>query len=403
MTPLLIAALLQAASAVPASGAPAPAVAAVPDDENTITVTGIRLEDLAAAVDRCRQTPCPPRRDIVASIRYAEALFRAGSYTVARRELKAAVGRVKGAAAAEPLAVSQLYYALATLTAHEGDQRDHAQATYASARVLHDARPATAPEVLVADLRVGDLGLRTGDFNTARATYASIARRAAASNQPVFAAAADLRRAMLLQRQRQRGAAAELLADIAARPGTGTGQPLAPMRHAALAQAARNARDEGDKAATDRFLAALLAEPPGPEPMLVFEPPAPTPTQTVATNNFETTIDRETRSSDLQGLRWVDIGFWIRSDGRVGSTEILRGSHNLRWAAPLVGMIGRRRYTPFADNAAALAAAGQYRIERYTWTADYAVPKGSLIRRRFANPRYERLELTASPPTSPSS
>jgi hypothetical protein len=393
MLALFLAATLQTV-AVPAAAAP------LADDENTITVTGVRIEDLAAAVDRCRQSTCPTRRDIVATIRYAEALFRTGDYRRGRSELKAGIGRVKHAASAEPVAVSQLYYALATLTAHEGDQRDHAAATFASARVLRAAFPDTAPEVLFADLRVGDLALRNGLTVTAHDRYESIARRANASGQPEFAAAADMRRAALFRRSGRKAESARLLAEIAARPGP----ELAPMRQAALVQAARDARADGDLASTQRLLATMIATPSSQAPMLIYEPPAPQPGQLVPSDPFLGPVDVQTRSGDIVGLRWVDIGFWIRGDGRVEDAEVLRGSRELGWAAPLVRMISGRRYTPFTDAVGAAVpplSSGQYHIERYSFTADYQVPTTSLIRRRVANPRFERLDLTETAPSGP--
>ncbi|QYE35561.1 hypothetical protein KZX46_06190 [Polymorphobacter sp. PAMC 29334] len=70
----LLALLLAAPIAVPAT---------LPPDQ-TITITGMRLKDYAAAVDACAAGPCSPKKDIVVSIRYAEALFRVGNYISAR-------------------------------------------------------------------------------------------------------------------------------------------------------------------------------------------------------------------------------------------------------------------------------------------------------------------------------
>ena len=56
-------------------------------------------------------------------------------------------------------------------------------------------------------------------------------------------------------------------------------------------------------------------------------------------------------------------------------------------------MIVARRYAPPGDMAGAL-----YRIERWTLTADYDTPAGSLIRRRVRNPHFEQVDLTPAAP-----
>lgn len=92
---------------------------------------------------------------------------------------------------------------------------------------------------------------------------------------------------------------------------------------------------------------------------------------------------------------WVDVGFAIGADGRVESAEILRGSELKGWAKPLVKAIAQRRYSPVAESD---DLAGRYRVERYTLTADFGTPKGSLIRRRAGMRRFERIDLTVAPP-----
>ena len=115
-------------------------------------------------------------------------------------------------------------------------------------------------------------------------------------------------------------------------------------------------------------------------------------------NGFEIQQDTQTRSSDRASLRWADVGFWITPGGTVADAEVLRGSRDATWAAPIVATIAARRYTPFAD---APSGQGRYRIERFTLTADFVTPIGSNIRRRAGAPHYERLDLTETPATPP--
>ena len=60
---MLIALLL--AAATPAAKEP-----------ETIVVSGVPLSQLKAEAERCEKGGCTPRQDIVATVRYAEGLFR---------------------------------------------------------------------------------------------------------------------------------------------------------------------------------------------------------------------------------------------------------------------------------------------------------------------------------------
>ncbi len=385
---------LQMAAAGPAVPAAPPADAAAP----TITVTGHRVKDYAAALDACIAAHCPPRQDIVASVRYAEALFKVGDYHGAREVLAKATHRNKDAGAQEPLALSQLYLAQANVAVHFGEQRDVRSATVASAQVADAYLPAGDPDRLGADLRLADWHLssqrfeRTGsNLAVADAAYTRIAAEARASGHPDIAATADLHHAWALHARHDDTAALALLAPIAA----ATDAAVVPYRLAARVETARIARAHGDRAAIDAIITSLRADPGRGAPVLVFSPPLPRPTDPVYRSDpFSFVTDRTTRPGDLNGLQWVDIGFAIRADGSVEEPEVLRGSHTTDWARPLLAMIAGRRYTPTADE----TAPGHYRVERFTLTADFATPAGSLIRRRVSEPRYQQLDLTDDAP-----
>ncbi len=376
--PIALLALVLAATAA----APAPPAA------DAITITGTRLKDYAAAVDACIAAPCSPKRDIVVSIRYAEALFRSGDYIGARAVLAKAVRRQAGAGSVEPVALSQLYLAQANVAAHYGEQRDVRTATYASARVTHEFLPAGSPDRLWADLRVADLRL-ANDRRDGFSAYRKVAADARAMGQPSIAVSADLHRAWALHKTKLDSEALRLLAELAATPGD-AGRPY---RLVARVLTARIARDRGDKAAIDAVLRDIAAEPDPGQPLLVYSPPFPQPTDPFYVDPFEIPVDHVVKSSDYTGLQWVDIGFGIAADGTVDTPEILRSSRSSTWAAPLVKMIAGRRYTPSVATSGD-DAPGHYRIERYTLTADFSVPTGSLIRRRSREPHYEQLDLT---------
>ncbi len=361
-----------------------------------ITVTGHHLSDYAAALDACIAAHCPPRADIVASVRYAEALFRSGKYLDAREVLAKATRRNADAGRAEPLALSQLYLAQASVAAHVGEQRDVREATLASARIADQFLPAGDRDRLLADLRLADWRLNSQRFERTGANlaiadgdYARIADVARASGHADVAAAADLHLAWALHARRDDARAGRLLAGVAATADAAT----RPYRLAARVLQARVARERGDTRAVDAVIASLRGEPDLATPVLVYAPPLPHPTDVVYRDDpFRGNFDPVTRPSDVQSLRWVDIGFAIRPDGSVDMPEVLRGSPSAGWAKPLLAMVAARRYSPSAGDA------GHYRVERFTLTADYGTPAGSLIRRRVFEPRFEQLDLTDDAP-----
>jgi hypothetical protein len=212
--------------------------------------------------------------------------------------------------------------------------------------------------------------------------YADITSRAGAQEIGDVAA---LRRAVTLEALGQRHEAELLLESLAARPGP----EAATLRRAALATAAKMASDADDTDRADALVARLVAEPAGAEPMLVASAELPSPGRQTPDRLELVGVDRGAQGSALVGLRWVDIGYWIKPDGRVDDVRFLRGSPRLGWAQPLVGYINSRRYSPVASGA------GHYKVERYTLTANYGTPIGSLIRRRGNNMRYEVMAVTA--------
>jgi len=374
VSPVALLVLMQSAVAEPATI----------DDAGTITVTASRLEDFAAAAERCARGGCRTREDVAVSVSYASALFDRGQYLDAKRLLAAAVARNRPAGSAEPLAVSQLYTAQATLAKHEGDQKIVRDATWASRNLLAASPGVPVLQRLTAEFRLGDWQLRTGKFSGAEARFAAIAAEARAAGEDGLADIAELRRALTLAAMRRRADSFALLETLAARTGPGAD----PVRRAALATASRLAFVRGDLNAADGYMARLTAIAAGPEPLLVSEPPLPKP-----------------RSRDIVALRWVDIGFWIRPDGQVDDAAILRGSATTDWAQVLIDYINGRRYSGFAAGAGGDQAkdqakdqVGRYHVERYTLTADYGVGVGSLIRRRGVNPRFEMLEMSGAQP-----
>ncbi len=369
------------------------AVATAVAGDPQIVVTGVPLSKLKADAEACIIQHCPAKQDIDLSIRYAEGLFKTGRYSDARRTLTATASRTKSARGQEPIAVSDLYLALANVATHDGEQRVIRSATYDRAAVLHEFLPVNAPETLLADVSVVDLQMRGGDYMRAARGYASIAERAKAAGELRIFAALKLRQASLAHTRQRDAEADALLAELSA----SSDPRLRPYRLAARAFGARLARERGDKQATDRFLAELAREPQRAAPLLLWSPPIAPPADAVEKNKFQITTDTASRSSDYTGTRWADIGYWIKPDGTVETPEVLRGTLTAARASQVLASIAGRRYASFAGG----EDGGQYRAERVTLTADYGVPIGSLVRRRLNNPHYEFLDITGGAPELP--
>ncbi len=385
MLTAMIVVLLQA---LPATGAAA--ATADPGGKDVITVVGVRMADLKADVDGCIKGGCSPRQDVIASVRYAEAQFREGNYAAARLTLAAAVARVREHGREEPIAISQLYVAQATVAEHYGDRTEGDRAIDRSAAVLRDALGTDDIDTLTAELRVADVQARKGYVQDAERQYRAIAERATKGGHSATAGVADLRRVHLLHLENRHREAAELLTRLAA-------SPIVPIAVSAKVSQARFARERGDSRASDALIAELArsASTGKGGPSLVYQPPIVEPADANPSDPFTTTIDTQTRSSDYAGISWVDIGFWIKADGNVDGAEVLRGTPGKGWTQQLLRAIAGRRYTAFASPG---SDAGDYRVERWTRTADFSTPVGSLIRRRTGTARYERLDISRDPP-----
>lgn len=356
-----------------------------------IVVQGVSLQSLADDLRHCIDAHCTPRADVIASVRYAEGLFRSARYGDAKRVLLHALDRDKSAGKDDPEAVSALYEATATVAEHEGDQQVEASAVGGRLRLLRAVRAPDNPALLRAELDEADLTFERSSTQVALARYRQIAERATAAGQPMVAANALLRIAQAQHQLHDDDAAARTLDEIVAQ-----GDAVAPgYRLAAYALKVRFDRGNRRSAAMDDLRAAL-ARMPQPTPILLSSGPVPQPTDPADLDYFNT-IDSVTRSGDVQNLRWVDIGISIRPDGTVEGAESLRGTLSPAEVKTIASAIGKRQYAALSTETGA-----QYRIERWTLTADYATPIGSLIRRRAINPHYAILDITTGiPPAKP--
>lgn len=381
--------LLFAGAAALLLASPALAQTPRPLDRDEIVVVGARLSDLEADLARCVAGECGVREDVIASVRYAEAMFRNGDYRTARSVLARSVSRTRKGADSDPFAVAELHTARATIAWHYGDQREALRATSASTRLLNKHVP-ESPNALMARMRMISAQAQNFSAGHTRDRLKALSDDAQSAGQPLIALRADLGRASMLHNQGQPKEAQMLLDAVAA----STAPNSQALRLAAQILQMRLAARGGDPQAIETLIASLTESQKRLGPVLVWSPEFPTPD---GGGNIPLASPRglDARSSDLLGLRWVDIGFAVGADGRVEDVEVLRGSPRPDWSKPLQRMIAQRRYTPSANFD---DIAGRYRVERFTLTGDFQVPTGSLIRRRGGPARFEQMDLTAAAP-----
>lgn len=360
-----------------------------------VVVTGKRLEALQ---ERCARGTCSPLRDAQVSIALAEEQFREGRYVAAKRTLAGAASRNKRHAATHPRPVAAIYEAYATVSWHEGDQDAYRRAVADQVRTLRDHLPADDAHVKSAAVAYGEMWSRLGKPREAERAYAQAASKAIAAGSNDVAVRALLAQARARHRRGDRSGAAAALASAEALASSNP----ARIRGAIAVMRARLAATES-KGATVDDLASGLGDTGLSRPVLVWAPPyQPTARDSAqfersralnaGASPGELFADVGVKSSDLNPVRWADVGFWIRPDGRTAEPEVLRGSVDTAWTTPYLAQVAGRRYT--RSLVTEPNDPGSYRIERFTLRPNYVTPNGSLIRRRAGPGRLEVVELT---------
>lgn len=355
-----------------------------PSEKPLIIVNAPTLESLAAAVQACIDARCPVRQDVDASVRYANALFAAGDYRAAKNVLTRAQSRVDGRAGEDAPAVSQLNRAISVVAEHYGDRRQQRRAAAESVRVLeeHDADTGL---ILRAKLSQIASDAATTDGLATERRYSSLIEQARAANNGTIVAEAKLLKALIA---RARGASAEaetLVSEAIAQPG------ISPqLRQSGKIALARWAQADG-QVDMETAVASVGIDSSGTGTTAVTAPAIRPPTDGARIMAAEMGFDATTRSSDVVSLGWADVGFDIADDGTVGNVRVIKsGGRSTRWLASTLASIAGRRY-PVGDG-----SIQRSRVERYTLTADFDTPLGSLIKRRLRNHRVERIDFTPS-------
>ncbi|MET0376896.1 MAG: hypothetical protein ABW128_21900 [Rhizorhabdus sp.] len=342
---------------------------------NDVIVVGHRAEKELAA---CLARHCPPAQEVEASLQASVEQFADGRYPDARRTLQRAIDRNKRHAATLPGPVSSLYATLATVAEHEGDRQLWRTASRNNLTTLRaqlgEANGATMRE----ELQFADDMVGQGVLNLADDTYAKVQRNAVAGGSTDLAASATFRRAWLaLARGRNREA--ERFADAAvalAGPGDAT---MAQLREIVRTRVAVR---KGDREAVDR-LAARIRQSTDAPPILLYAPP-------IEDINPPPRLVAIVSQSD-SGIRFADVGYWIRPDGRIADAELLRTNGLGQWSPVILKQVRARRYVP---PKLAGGEPGLYRIDRFTVRATMGTPLGTRIEQRTGRLSVHVIDLT---------
>ncbi|MEN2785882.1 hypothetical protein ACFOKI_10250 [Sphingomonas qilianensis] len=349
------------------------------------------LERSDALLRACLARSCPPKDDIDASLAHAENAFVAGDYTTARTTLLASIRRNRKYAATLPVDVSDLMRAQSRVAVHLGEKNSYLSSTRDVVDALKAGLPDSDARILDARIAVGDSQAKIGNINTAVGIYRSVIKQAQKYDLAQTAAYAQLRIANLYsslakQDVLYREAADRELAALSTR----TDPKLARFSGAAKVLQARTAARRGDMSQVDRLVDGLRAAAEI-TPILLYAPPlvpdrlpGNSPLVSVTNRILTTNVDKQ----------WVDIGFWIGTDGKVSDVEVLRESPALsgKWVEPVKTALIGRRYTPFTPKT---GTSGMQRVERYTLTAFWSIKLGSRMRSRDPETRIEMLDLTS--------
>lgn len=390
---MLLALALAAALATPAAAQEPPA-----SEGQNVVVTGIRIQDFRDRLARCLARNCPVDEDVDATLALAEALFLNGDYREAREAVRGSIGRNRREAAQFPEPVSDLFRAHSRLSRHLGYDGQAARSANDILRALQAGLPVEDHRHFTARLEIADLQMTMGRYPGARRELAELIREARRAGREDVVAIAELRELWFSYIVAPHGDAKSRLIAMARSEA-----PADRIRTVgARMLLARVHRAEGDAAQADAMLAAVGRSGAGVRRRLIHSPPYQLSQQEV---RFEDDTDIQDPSmyrvgTGLRGItenyenKWIDVGFWVLPDGHVSGLEIVRQGSGSDWAGPLLDAIRGRVYSSAAESS--------YRLERYTFTADYQEMTGSHIRRRSPRGRIEYLDLTTAdtaPPT----
>jgi hypothetical protein len=371
--------LIQIALLLTAASQPAPN----PGEHAPIVVTGERISDLRAALAACLARNCPTNEDVDASLALAEGEFLNGAYDRSEQAIRASIERNRQhrRAFAEP--VADLYRSQARVQSHRGRDQLAAQSTYETLRTLRAGLPQEDHRHFTARLEIVQMELRNGNQHGAARELRELEAAARRAGRDDLVRLANMRQLQLRYALAPFGVARRRLLELAESRDPG----LQFESVSARLFLARALRQEGEIARSDQLLAGI---PPSDNDRraLLYAPPIEL-TERLAWYSNDTGQGNALRLlADDYRNKWIDVGYWIDRDGRVGDVEILRQGARTEWAEPLLRSVRGRIYAPSGDGASS------YRLERYTYTAPFQVVTGSRIPQRSRRARVEYLDLT---------
>lgn len=399
--------------AVPQAATPTGKPAAKPAD---VVVTGTRLNNSEKALNACVARNCPPTEDIAATLEHAKNLFISGEYRAARSVLLASRGRNFRYRKELPERVGSLVLANAIVAGHLGEARSARFETIVALDIVKEAFPANDPRVLKARLELAYQRARAGDLDEAITQFRAVENLAA--EQPAILGNALLAQIMIADR---RTAAGQFnYAWVGARAKklllNADGQAFLPYIATLRILEAKRAAERGDRTALEAALAVYRRYAIGTNrPILIFQPAldlsfAALPSSGAVARIYDPgSAGRDPARSLAPSLgiqsqsqfekQWIDVGFWINPDGTVNDPAVLRSSSRSErfWEKGLLKAISGRRYAPFD---AASQQFAPFRIERFTYTADYGDVTQTRVRVRSGAPKIESIDLTGSKPAA---
>lgn len=352
-------------------------------------IVGRRLE---SRLEACIARNCPPGEEIEAWLDVAVNDFDQGRYDDAKKRLHRAIRRNGRHQAAEPRRVAALHATLSAVAEHEGDRRVQLHSGLQARRILARQVGADDLSTLHAGLDLGDAMMTQGDGRAAERFYREAQDNAFSAGQTRLAAMIAIRRANLASLRGRRSEGDRRLdeATVLARDDADVEAAIRVFRM-------QRAAAGGDQAAIHALIAQTRPLDAG-APVLVYSPPyaaelfetgalgavgAAAPGVGGASNGgiMQSLAARDPlgRIERSDAFHWVDIGFWVRPDGRTAEAAILRGSSDTGWARPLIDHIGGRRYL---RHDAETGNPGQYRVERFSYRPTWGNVTGTRIARR---------------------
>ena len=370
----------------------APALAQRTEPEGqSVTVTGQRLQDYRDRLAACLARRCPVNEDVDATLALAEALFLHGDYREARSAVRGSLGRNRGAAAAFPEPVSDLYRVQARLARNIGLDQEARQASFNILNALQAGIPQEDHRHFTARFEIAEIQMMSGNFAGARRELQRLIQAARAAGREDVVTFAELR---------------DLQYELVAFPGSDargrlqqwarlTGPEQRVRSVGAKLILASMYRADGDVARADAILAEVGRDyRGGSRRRLLHSPPytlmhqgarLPDGTDIADVTTYQASRTLNRLPPNVEDA-WVDVGFWILPNGRVSGTEVLRRGADPAWARPLLDAIRGRVY--------AEAAEPTYRLERYVYTTGYERVTGSRMAMRSPDGRIEYFDLT---------